>query len=534
MTRGAGLFVAIACLAAFASGCGKGEEKPKLEEIKLDISWQDCTPGAQGRKVECATIQVPLDWNDPNGRRISYFVQRMPARQQPSRGAIWYLTGGPGFTESITYAEHLTSGDPTLDLYLPDHRGVGRSSRLGCPDQESLQSPGLLNITVSELDPCLEQLRAEWGDGVRKFSATGAAHDVGEVIRRTRKTDGPVFVYGLSYGTYLAQRYLQLYPHQATGVILNSAIYPPEIRVTAQSESRDRAIHKVFDQCGRDPFCSGKLGSDPWSRLGEALDKVERQECRFASPFSRDDLRMAVGAVGQGLDSTILPALVYRILRCSEGDRAALNPVIGEMSAWLHPPAPPTPPAGITLELMDSYLLAHIIQKSELWGPKPYPTAAELAMRRKGLYAVNPEPESPPGFETADDETLLAKLPLYEGPPLAGTLEASLPVLILHGALDPITPLEGAQSLMEHDTHSNHHLVVIPRGVHGGVTMSADGRASRACADALATGFLADPHSPPARACIEEIPPVDFRGSAELARQFFGTTDLWEGGPASP
>src|SRR5262245_42868053 len=43
------------------------------------ILWQACPifTGEQGTGAQCATIEVPLDWNDESGKKAELFVKRL-------------------------------------------------------------------------------------------------------------------------------------------------------------------------------------------------------------------------------------------------------------------------------------------------------------------------------------------------------------------------------------------------------------------------------------------------------------------------
>ena len=56
------------------------------------IAWTDCGGGFQ-----CGTLQVPLDYSRPEGRKISLALLRKPATQPASRiGSVLMNPGGPG------------------------------------------------------------------------------------------------------------------------------------------------------------------------------------------------------------------------------------------------------------------------------------------------------------------------------------------------------------------------------------------------------------------------------------------------------
>ena len=136
------------------------------------VNWSPCPVSSDesfGGGAECATIKVPLDWSDPDGPKIDFFVKRLPAVMQPSRGQLWFLNGGPGYS-GADYDNFAKA--QTIDLYLPDHRGTGRSSRLGCPTYESDESEGGFNLSQAELPGCVDELIA---------TCDGALESVGSV-----------------------------------------------------------------------------------------------------------------------------------------------------------------------------------------------------------------------------------------------------------------------------------------------------------------------------------------------------------------
>jgi hypothetical protein len=95
---------------------------------------QNCPNVADGVPVhaQCASLPVPLDYSVDAGANISYFAKKLLA-SQPSRGEIWLLEGGPGFSGVqlecfIAPLRRLTGY--AYDIVIPDHRGTGRSSPL--------------------------------------------------------------------------------------------------------------------------------------------------------------------------------------------------------------------------------------------------------------------------------------------------------------------------------------------------------------------------------------------------------------------
>lgn len=75
--------------------------------------------------VVCAKISVPIYWNNPNGKNITFFVKRFKAIH-PKIGVLSLLEGGPGGSGQLlseiggkTLWERFGG---TVDIIIPDHR----------------------------------------------------------------------------------------------------------------------------------------------------------------------------------------------------------------------------------------------------------------------------------------------------------------------------------------------------------------------------------------------------------------------------
>ena len=98
------------------------------------IAWAAC-----GERLECAQVQVPLDWSKPRGRTITLAVARHLASDPAHRiGSLLVNPGGPGdsgITEVFSRGaqlDALTQG--RFDVVGWDPRGSGSST--------AAQSPG--------------------------------------------------------------------------------------------------------------------------------------------------------------------------------------------------------------------------------------------------------------------------------------------------------------------------------------------------------------------------------------------------------
>jgi len=401
---------------------------------------------------------------------------------------------------------------PSVDVYTLDHRGTGHSSRLGCPDAESDASPSGSSINSAEMPGCVDALVEEWEDGLAGVSTSGSAIDVAAFVEATREDGKGVFVQGGSYGTYWAQRYVQIFPRQADGVIM-AGIFPATGTFLWYDELTNQVAHEFMNLCGEDPFCSTKLGADPWSRLGELLDDMELGHCT-ESGISRDLVRVLFAYL-MYWDTTniVVPAATYRLERCDEPDRAAIlsmyQYLFGDGGTWD----------------LDSYsiMLQHHIQFSEMW---EHPEFQDVDLYE---YFASIHDD---GYVIKDAG--LAKMAIRDYWPIYqdtlwddGWGESQVPMLMLQGRFDPATPLVEAQKAADNFDGEHQHFVVFPHAAHGtlGSTPTSGGDD---CAYQLMAAFIAEPLAPLDTNCVEEVETTDFEGGQDLARAVFGTDDLWE------
>lgn len=298
------------------------------------ISWTPCAleTGGATLDAECTTVPVPARWDNPDGPTLGVFLKRLPASSGESQAAIWMLQGGPGGSgvgmEQIAKVFH--DAGPTLDVIIPDHRGTGRSSRLGCPETgEAYDSERGTFVTAEEWPDCLDELVATHGDLLDAYNTTWAAADVGMLIDAlTPAGEGAFFnyVYGVSYGTYWGHRYLQLFGDQATAVILDSVCSPSECRLNTYDQRFDDLGLELLAFCADDPACADRFADgDPAAAARAVTLSMDEGHC----PDLEWD-RERVGAIAsfmlRGFElRQLLPAFFYRLERCSEDDVQALS-----------------------------------------------------------------------------------------------------------------------------------------------------------------------------------------------------------------
>ena len=489
-------------------------------DCEASITWAPCPlyyDHRDGPMAECATVEVPLRWDDPAGPTIGVFVQRLRGGGQV-RGQLWLLNGGPGGSgaDFDDWMEAFRMLDPTLDVYTVDHRGTGRSARLSCPDQESEASESGFYLTAQETAACYEAERAEWGEGLARFTTTAAARDVGQLIARAAVPGQDVFVYGVSYGTYWAHRYLQLFPNQADAVVLDS-IAPPTQDFTIYDRTFDAVGQDFLRLCGADAICGAKLGADPWRAVKALFTSVKRGHCpELVADWGLDatSLRTVLGTLLTGVETrTYLPAVVYRMARCEPGDVEAVGNLLQLFFGGDEGPS--------YYDTLGSDSLFYNVTLSELWPEEP-PTAAEIDAEQATLYVST-------GLTS---EIAAATWGKYADDAWVGRwAETDTPLLMMNGDLDPQTPLAVAREMASHFTGPHQQFVTVPRAAHAVTVRTPVAPGATPCGMQLFLAFLAAPEAPLDLRCLDEIPAESFVGDPALNRIVFGMDDLWENEP---
>jgi pimeloyl-ACP methyl ester carboxylesterase len=195
------------------------------------LEWESCGGGA-----ECATLEVPLDWDDVEGDTIELAVTRIPAADGDPLGAIATNPGGPGASGN----EFLLGGGAFVgevadrfDQLAWDPRGVGDSSPLVC-DEDVIDDFVNLDPSpdtpeeVAALDAGAEAVGVgclEGSGDVLPFVGTESVAKDLEAIHRAY--GGPMGYVGFSYGTSIGLTYLSIFGGaMERGIVLDGVVDP--------------------------------------------------------------------------------------------------------------------------------------------------------------------------------------------------------------------------------------------------------------------------------------------------------------------
>ncbi|RLN94017.1 hypothetical protein BBJ28_00009564 [Nothophytophthora sp. Chile5] len=307
-------------------------------------------------QYECAEFRVPMCYTDicESDETIDVFVKRVAAtsKSAEARGkALWVLQGGPG--ASSTGIEGLMNTlylqlDREVSVYTMDHRGTGRSARLQCMAAQAgaLGSPGGAAIRLDEIPACIDDIRFQISNQTAAFSITSAAKDLATIIDFAL-SDQDVFVYGLSYGTYLVERLMHFAPSSVRGFSIDGIVSESggtvETRSTFSNWDHDVGVvaGRFLAACLTDGFCKEKFPGvtdlsafvlQLYSDLDAAVADGKRGNNACADALANNGLKPSYllrSTFGQYLMSDrmriAIPAVIYRAARCNDHDARALE-----------------------------------------------------------------------------------------------------------------------------------------------------------------------------------------------------------------
>lgn len=229
-------------------------------------------PLIEGENAYCGEVSVPEFHGDEASDEFALSVTVLESTSEtPSEEPLVILTGGPGqasaavlplFSEDIPLYSQLLERQ---DVILFDQRGTGFSEpALACSvDQATTATPAPdgAEATPEMFDPalyqeqlfgCGDELRDQ-GIDLDAFNTTESAADVADLVAALGVDQ--IDLYGISYGTYLAQVVMRDHPDVVRSSILASPL-PLESNVFAgQVIGFDQALDGVFDACENDPEC---------------------------------------------------------------------------------------------------------------------------------------------------------------------------------------------------------------------------------------------------------------------------------------
>lgn len=452
----------------------------------------------EGESIKCGTVAVPEFHAQPDGNRLHLRVAVFPSLgENPSPAPLFVATAGPGASgiESISPDVAGPLGPVLLaerDLVLIDYRGLPLAEpNLMCPEivdaafrdlGRPLPAEEFIAGQIEQAASCRDRLRSA-GVVLEAFNNVETAADIAMVM--TALGYDQFNVYGTSAGTILAQHLLRDHSDRLRSVIIDSTV--PAGRGDVHTEAPTVAVETldaIIQACEEDVACAAAFPSlrEEASGLIDLYDR-EPVTVEITHPSTGEPLAMVLTGhrVAQGIlmlnsQTPTVPMVPWFIHKLATGDTEivkdlvwAIGPPIGNFSWALgtsifcmeysdfveddiaFPGINPAYEEAITSQSFGARTIARTCQ---IWGVEP----------------IDPEFKVP--------------------------VQSDVPVLLMAGALDSLTPPRWAHEVAQ--TLTNATVIEIEGYAHS-PTFAGE------CTAMMALQFLYDPTTAPDDTCLADL-----------------------------
>jgi len=439
---------------------------PEARSLELEDCRISAGPGYPGIKARCGTLARPENPADPDSPEIELRIAVVPALNlSPETDPVVPIAGGPGQGSIEFYAAYRGAFESlrrNRDILLVDQRGTGESSTMDCPiDDEAILFEGEYSLedTVEFVHECLEQLPHD----PRYFTTSIAVTDL-EAVREALGYTA-LNLYGVSYGSRVAQHFARRFPSSTRTVIIDGVVPPqlalgPEIATESQ-----RAVDRIFARCAEDTSCNERFGdlAATFERVVKALRQAPVMvEVDHPSSGRPQEIRFGAGEL----------AGAVRLIAYNPNMVALLPLLVDEAGLGNYEP------------LASQYLLVAISMSDALAIGMHNSVMCTEDMPFLEKDAIDYGAIEATYMGSFQLDALEAMCEIWPAGPIDSDfkepLETDIPFLLLSGDADPITPPRYAEMALEKLTNQEHLI-----GTHQG-----HGQISVGCTSRLAAKFV--------------------------------------------
>ncbi|MFE6055604.1 alpha/beta fold hydrolase [Kitasatospora sp. NPDC056446] len=397
-------------------------------------------PCPDAPEFTCGTLAVPLDHRGATPGTLGLRVAVTGNTTAP-KGDLLFLTGGPGQPGVPGMRRMAGKLEPVLKDYrlvMFDQRGTGQGA-LQCPGlQEDMGSSDIAVPRRQSIADCAAAL----GPNARFYSTADTVADI-DLLRRALG-DRRLTLDGVSYGSFVAQRYALAHPAHVARLVLDSVVpqqgYDPLDLAALPATARVLRAACQATGCTTDPAADLAATVRRYGNGVQVLSMLTGYE--FADPnFGGVPEALHEAAAGQTAKLQALVDFVHQ-----EVDTASAE----ELSQGLHSAA--------------------LCADSRFpWGTADTPVAgraAALERTRQRLTAEQTWPYDPATATGLGSTLVCLDWPREQVPPVPSAHHRlpDVPVLLLGGDRDLSTPYEVLyqQAASMHDPQ----IVIVPGAAH--------------------------------------------------------------------
>lgn len=452
--------------------------------VNRTLILNDCILSSSGQSVhltaKCGVLEVYENRSANSGKTIPLQIAVIPAvSRSPKPDPIFFLAGGPGEAASQSYfavASAFVRLNMNRDIVLVDQRGTGGSNFLDCPENKVETAAGSDQTIADQVRACLAALPGD----PRWYTTPIAMQDLDQV----RKALGysQINLYGASYGTRAAQVYARMYPENTRSLVLDGVV-PLDLSIGPDSLTDAQAsLEKIFQRCQDEPACRQTF-PETETDFKKLIQRMESSPGQYIlpEPLTGEPQNNAMTAAGlaeivhlisySSETAVLLPLMIHQAYRWEDFTAFAL---LGQLSME-------NLVSGLSTGMRLSVLCNEDVP---FWPEKPSGESyldAESLLTLQNICQVWPKADLPAEYKTP--------------------LQTALPVLMVSGEADPVTPPRNAQHAAQ--SLPNSLSIVLPGEGHINIT--------RGCVPSLLYQFIANGSNAGLdAACIDGSKPMSF------------------------
>ncbi|GAB5554743.1 MAG: alpha/beta fold hydrolase [Saprospiraceae bacterium] len=440
---------------------------------------------------------VPENRTDPQSKSIQLPVYIFKSRNpNPKADPIIYTVGGPGYTTmtSAPYMNYYSYLDDR-DFILFEQRGTLYSKpHLDCPEWskaisitnspnfDEIKKDSILTAAASE---CKDRLIAK-GIDLNGYHTKEIAADIADL----RKVLG-LKTYNLltiSYSTKIAQVLMRDYPEGIRSVVMDGAL-PLASKYDEESNfNLIQAVDQLLTDCANDPDCNSRfpalkerffnfLESKNTAPLEIQAINPKTKESEFFKLRGRDLITVFTAA-----STGDVPNIPLEIERILDGDYSVIQTRLADLFEEAGSGA------GVGMRL-------------SVWCAEEYPFSDQKTIQKEEDKYPIIKGLSPAVYNTDICEIWGVK---PARPKEDQAIKSDIPVLLMNGQYDELTPPHWAKAMQKGLPNSFH--IIFPGWKHTVTT-----NWSNTCAMEVARTFFNNPSQQPKLACMDEIKGVQFK-----------------------
>jgi pimeloyl-ACP methyl ester carboxylesterase len=458
---------------------------PPLTDIRTKLIELGGKPCTENPDFTCVTIHVPLDhFNAANTETLDIVFAVSPALGERYGMFLQAFPGGPG-GEGVSTGDTGWFSEEILehyDIVFFDQRGVGVSSPLACPESYSKYFLDYLNINdtsglegydtpeeqqaaTGRASAFVDQCVAEMGIESSKLIFYGTEQVAGDLESfRQAIGDEKFMLYGVSYGTAVAQTYAISHADHLSGLILDGTIdltQTGEEQAFAQVIAFNEVLAATLNACNENSACAADLGGNAEtaydtlaSRLAES--PIPYKYSLFSGKtvdrfFTFNQLDFTVAYMLYSIDGRT--ALLHAIANANTGDMLPLVDLYYELASI----DPETGQYMGDATFSDTMYYSVWCTDDSYYSGTSEERSAKLIEAGQMLNGIDPRLDLdvyPLGLACAYWPS--ASTTVIETPPLTAQ---GVPTFVLNATLDPATPFHQGKSVFEH-LADGYHLYV--------------------------------------------------------------------------